>query len=58
MRKRLALFSFLLTCFVLSIQAQIPRTAPDVGVNVPGGSQIHLSQYRGKVVALVFILTT
>jgi peroxiredoxin len=38
--------------------ATIPRPAPDFGVDLTDGSQIHLSQYRGKVVVMAFILTT
>jgi hypothetical protein len=38
--------------------ANLPRAAPDLTVHMPGGGQISLSQYRGKVVAMCFILTT
>ncbi|MFB3827421.1 MAG: hypothetical protein ACE15B_11660 [Bryobacteraceae bacterium] len=38
--------------------AQVPRPAGDVAINLPGGKQITLQQYRGKIVALVFISTT
>lgn len=41
----------------LAQAAQIPRRSPEFGINLPGGKQVLLSQYRGKVVALVFILT-
>lgn len=37
--------------------ADVPRPSPDFAINMNDGSQIHLSQYQGKVVALVFILT-
>jgi peroxiredoxin len=38
--------------------ADVPRPAPDFTINVPGGQAVQLSQYRGKVVVLAFILTT
>ncbi len=38
--------------------AQVPRPAGDVAINVPGGKQISLKEYRGKIVALTFISTT
>jgi len=38
--------------------ANIPRKAPDFAIAPTNGQSIALSQYRGKVVALVFILTT
>src|SRR5215475_8853421 len=38
--------------------ANLPREAPDLAIHMPGGGQISLSQYRGKVVAMCFILTT
>jgi peroxiredoxin len=38
--------------------ATIPRPAPEFAVDLNDGSQIHLSQYRGKVVVMAFILTT
>ncbi len=38
--------------------ADVPRQAPDLTVRLPGGGQTKLSQYRGKVVAMCFILTT
>ena len=42
----------------LSAIAQVPRPAPDFAINLPGGKQLRLSQYKGKPIALVFILTT
>ena len=38
--------------------ADVPRQAPDFTVRMPGGGQTTLTQYRGKVVAMCFILTT
>ena len=38
--------------------AAIPRTPDDLAITVAGGKQVTLSQYKGKVVAMIFILTT
>lgn len=38
--------------------AVIPRPAPDYTVQLPGGKTAKLSQFRGKIVALEFIMTT
>jgi len=38
--------------------AELPRPSPDFVVSLVGGQQIHVSQYKGKVCALAFILTT
>src|ERR1017187_3432382 len=38
--------------------AEVPRPSPDFAINMTGGQQIHVSQYKGKVCALAFILTT
>lgn len=38
--------------------ADIPRPAPDLTVPTPEGKQIKISDYRGKVLCLTFILTT
>jgi thiol-disulfide isomerase/thioredoxin len=35
----------------------LPRPAGEFTINLTGGQQIHLSQFKGKVVALMFILT-
>ena len=40
------------------VAANIPRKSPDFAISLNGGNQVKLSQYRGKVVALVFILTS
>lgn len=43
----------------LCLQAQqVPRKAGEWAIQMPDGKQILLSQYRGKVVVLGFILTT
>ena len=36
----------------------VPRPAPDLKIKIPGGATQQLSQYKGKVVALEFLLTT
>ena len=38
--------------------AALPRKAPEFVIKLPDGSQKLLSQYRGKVVVLEFLLTT
>jgi len=38
--------------------AEIPRPSLDFAINLMDGTQIHLSQYKGKVCILAFILTT
>jgi thiol-disulfide isomerase/thioredoxin len=49
-----AVSSFTLT----AADVVVPRKAPELAFNLPGEGQKLLSQYRGKVVALEFILTT
>jgi peroxiredoxin len=48
----------LTSTLVLLPAAQIPRQAPDLPIKLPNGQVLKLSQYRGKVVALEFLLTT
>jgi peroxiredoxin len=38
--------------------AQIPRPAPDLTVPLPNGKLAKVSDYRGKVLVLMFMLTT
>jgi peroxiredoxin len=38
--------------------AQLPRQSPDFPIEISSGKQIKVSDYRGKVLCLVFILTT
>jgi thiol-disulfide isomerase/thioredoxin len=38
--------------------ATIPRHSPEFAIDMPNASQTLLSQYKGKVVMLAFILTT
>lgn len=43
---------------ILAAEPNVPRKAPELAFNLPGEGQKLLSQYRGKVVAIEFILTT
>ncbi len=45
-------------CFMFAADVDLPRKAPELAFTVPGQGDKLLSQYRGKVVALEFILTT
>ncbi len=38
--------------------ARVPRPATDLTFEVPGGGPMNLSRFKGKVVALEFLLTT
>jgi peroxiredoxin len=38
--------------------ADIPRPAPDLTIKLTGGKTAQLKEYRGKVIALEFLLTT
>ena len=38
--------------------AQIPRQSPDFAIRLTNGKEIKVSDYRGKVLCLTFILTT
>jgi peroxiredoxin len=50
----LALFAF---AAPYAHAAVVPRPAPDLTINMGQGKQIKLSQFKGKTVALAFILT-
>lgn len=58
--QKLRLFC-VLACFSLiaglASAAEVPRRSPDFAIKLTNGGQVLLSQYRGKVVALAFILT-
>jgi hypothetical protein len=59
MMRRLRQIGIVLSLAVCSLSAQeIPRKAGEWAIQTPEGKQILLSTYRGKVVALAFILTT
>jgi hypothetical protein len=55
MRRKLLL---VLLAGISAWAADLPRKAPELAIVQPGGKQILLSQYRGKVVVVAFILTT
>jgi thiol-disulfide isomerase/thioredoxin len=38
--------------------AKLPRPAGDLSFELPGGEKVSLSKYKGKVIALEFLLTT
>ena len=38
--------------------AEIPRPAPEYTITAPGGQQVSLSQFKGKIVMMEFLLTT
>jgi hypothetical protein len=38
--------------------AEIPRKSPDFTIQLTDGKQVRVSDYQGKVLCLVFILTT
>ncbi|HEY6390791.1 MAG TPA: hypothetical protein VIX89_05915 [Bryobacteraceae bacterium] len=38
--------------------AQIPRKSPEFPIQLPDGKQLLVSSYHGKVLCLIFILTT
>lgn len=42
----------------VAMAADVPRPSPDFAVMLNGGQQMPLSQYKGKVCVLAFILTT
>lgn len=41
-----------------SIAAELPRPSPDLTIDLMNGKQVTLSQFKGKVCILAFILTT
>lgn len=50
--------TLLLTLALATQAAQLPREALECVITIPGKSPVKLSQYKGKVVVLGFILTT
>jgi thiol-disulfide isomerase/thioredoxin len=48
----------LVAATIFAASAPAPRKAPELAFHLPGEGQKLLSQYRGKVVAIEFILTT
>jgi thiol-disulfide isomerase/thioredoxin len=61
MPKRLPLAAALALLWVVAPAvnaANLPRKSPEFAINLNNGQRILLSQYKGKVVVLAFILTT
>lgn len=59
MKRRLLLLGIALGFGLGSLSAaDVPRNAPELAVQLGGGRQLLLSQYRGKVVLLEFLHTT
>lgn len=59
LRRRRGLALFFSTLFGLSLAAQtVPRPAPELVINFPGGKQTLLSSYKGKVVLCEILFTT
>ena len=54
----LAALAALTLTFPAMRAADLPRRAPELAINMTDGKQVLLSQYKGKVVAVCFILTT
>jgi peroxiredoxin len=52
-----ALFSAIALLAPLAHAADLPRPAPDLAINLGQGKQLKLSQYKGKIVVVAFILT-
>lgn len=52
------LLSAVSTVSLIAGDVVVPRKAPELAFTIPGEGQKLLSQYRGKVVALEFIMTT
>jgi hypothetical protein len=49
---------FLTLAATLTFAADTPRKSPEFVIDMGPGKQVLVSQYRGKVLCLVFILTT
>ena len=55
---RVTAFLALLTLAMPSARAvQLPRPSPDFAINLGQGKQVRISQYKGKIVVVAFILT-
>jgi thiol-disulfide isomerase/thioredoxin len=48
----------LLALSLAGVAADVPRPAPEFAFQLPGGQQVLLSEYRGKVVLLEMLYTT
>lgn len=43
---------------LFSFAAEVPRKASELEINLTDGKKINVSDFRGKVLCLAFILTT
>ena len=57
-KMRLKIFLLLALLVGSAFAAQIPRKSPEFAIQLPDGKQLMVSSYQGKVLCLVFILTT
>jgi len=55
MRRAILIFAL---AAVAASAIEIPRKSPEFVISLEGGKQLLVSQYKGKVLCLVFILTT
>ena len=42
----------------LASAAEVPRASPDFAIDMPGGKQVTVGQYKGKILVLAFIRTS
>src|ERR1017187_7373619 len=54
----LAAASAMANAAAVASAAEVPRPSPDFAINMTDGQKIVVSQYKGKVCVLAFILTT
>lgn len=47
-----------LCAFTALTAAEIPRKSPEFAITLPDGKEALVSQYRGKVLCLVIVLST
>jgi hypothetical protein len=57
-KMRLKIFLTLALLAGSAFAAQIPRKSPEFAIQLLDGKQLLVSSYQGKVLCLVFILTT
>jgi peroxiredoxin len=58
MRRLVLVFIALFYLASAAAAAEVPRRAPEFAFQLPGGQQVLLSQYRGKVVLIEMLYTT
>lgn len=57
-RRCFSFFAMLPLLVMVGNAAQLPRKAPELPITLPDGKPVQLSQYKGKVIAVSYILTT